>query len=282
MRYFFSDASCPLTYLSSGNLNSRDDFLHHRRTIPSHVLIMVKEGQLFLSQNGIDHIIGPGHFIFLPADEEHFGYQASTGKLSYLWVHFLFNCEIATQTKLPSDLFSSGHYVIPEWGSIAASKRASLLFNQLLDLSRQDVIYSTQMLDYALSLLVLEISRELLDAQNNSSANMSAPVLHIMEWIKGNYYRPITVSEIAAEFGYNPHYLSSLFQKSTGTSISGYITKTRIDIAKSMLVNYDVPLKEVAYTCGFSDEKYFMKVFKKLEGITPSQYKTAFHRKLYN
>ena len=56
----------------------------------------------------------------------------------------------------------------------------------------------------------------------------------------------------------------------------------RIRTAKTLLSNYGVTIKEAAFSCGFSDEKYFMKVFKNLEGITPAQYKKSFGRKNIN
>lgn len=112
--------------------------------------------------------------------------------------------------------------------------------------------------------------------------NISPNIARVMEWIKANYYKSITVKEIANEFGYNADYLSSLFKKTTNTTLTNYINKTRIEISKSLISNYDLSIKEVAYSCGFSDEKYFMKLFKKAESMTPSQYKKAFTRKMIN
>lgn len=289
MRYFFFSADHPLTYLSCGNLISKEEFLHHRRNFDVNVLILVQEGHLFLSQNNVNYDVSPGQYLFLRAGEEHYGYQASSGKLSYLWVHFQIPDEVAVISKGPSPHLTEAFpknpdgsaYILPEYGEILATQRASLLFHQLLDVSRQDTCYFQRITDYALSLLILELSQEFI-AQQYRDKTLSPNVVRIMEWIKGNYFKPITISEIAAEFGYNPDYLSALFAKTTGTTLSSYIHKVRIDNSKSLLVNYDVPLKEVAYSCGFSDEKYYMKVFKKLEGMTPSQYKKAFSRKLYN
>lgn len=56
----------------------------------------------------------------------------------------------------------------------------------------------------------------------------------------------------------------------------------RIKTAKTLLSNYGVTIKEAAFSCGFSDEKYFMKVFRELEGMTPTQYKNSFGRKNIN
>lgn len=291
MRYFISNAAHTLKYISSGNLISKQNFLHQRRNIDTNVLILIKEGTLYISQNGVNYKIGPNQYIFLKANENHFGYRASSGKLSYLWVHFLINDEITTVTEenyfndiSERNMEDSKNkiYIIPEHGEISITQRAPLLFNQLLDLSRQEMIYSDQIADYALSLLIMEISQEFIEIHQNIRQNIPPNIVRIMEWIKANYYRPVTLTEIAEEFGYNSDYLSTLFKKSTNGTIIHYINKTRIEISKALMSAYDLSVKEVAYSCGFSDEKYFMKTFKRLEGMTPSQYKKAFSRKMIN
>ena len=240
-QYLLSPTTTPLKYLSSGNLISKNNFLHHRRNFELYVLIMVKEGTLYISQSGINYILGPNEYLFLKANEEHNGFKSSPCKLSYLWVHFLFPNAVSildeidlikTFSEKNSQNPISEMYILPLSGRISPTQRATLLFNQLLDLSRQDVIYVNPMIDYALSLLLMEISQEFIEMHLNIKNKISPKVLMIMEWIKANYYLPITVAEIANEFNYNADYLSSLFKQNTGISLTAYINKTRIDISK--------------------------------------------------
>lgn len=292
MRLFLADAASSLKYDASGNLISKDGFLHHRRNFELYVLILVKEGTLYITQNGVNYKVGKNQYLLFKEGEEHYGYQASAGKLSYLWVHFTFRTPVTTYDQ--SDFIreyleknalsdsSNSYYLVPEFGEISLTQRAPLLFNQLLDLSRQEKLYSKHMIDYALSLLVMEISQEFIEMNDNIKNNIPPHIARVMEWIKANYYSNITINEIAKEFGYNQDYLSALFKKTTGVTFIQYINQTRISIAKSLITNYDVSIKEAAYTCGFMDEKYFMKVFKTIEGITPSEYKKAFTKKSIN
>ncbi len=291
MRYFLTIGNDPIQYISSGNLISKREFLHPKRNIDTFVLIMVKEGILYIAQNGINYEIHPKQYIVLHANEEHYGYRPSACKLSYNWVHFTVFGKISTiegdsheLEHYMSDLMDSGQnfYVMPEYGEIALTKRAPLLFNQLLDLSRQELIYSRQMVHYALSLLVMEITQEFIEMTHQRAKNIPQNIGIIMEWIKANYYRPLSVVEIAGEFGYNADYLSAAFKKATGHSLVHFINKTRIDISKALITDYNVSIKEAAYSCGFPDEKYFMKTFKKYEDMTPSQYKKAFTKKMIN
>ncbi|RDY30885.1 AraC family transcriptional regulator [Lachnotalea glycerini] len=291
MRYFICDAVYPMKYLSCGNLISKQGFLHQKRNIDSHVLIMVNEGHLYLSQGGVKYELGPKTYIFLKANEEHFGYQASTGRLSYYWVHFetpstiedltiknLYNT-LFTGEALP---FKNNLYIMPESGKAGLTQKVSVLFNQLLDLSRQEMLYTRQIIDYALSLLIMEISQEFIDLYNNRTQKISPNVAHVMEWIKANYYKQISIFELAGELGYNPDYLSSLFKKTTKITLTQFINQVRIENSKALLTNFNISIKETAYSCGFLDEKYFMKTFKKIVGMTPSQYKMAFTKRKIN
>lgn len=291
MRYFLAQTSAPLSYITCGNLISKQEFIHPRRNLDDYVLIMVKEGTLFITQAGVKYEIHPQQYVFLKAGEEHYGHKPSTGKLSYLWVHFSLEEAIIREEEDTAILMKlveqdstskKNYYIMPEWGEISLTQRAPLLFNQLLDLSVQDQIYSKQMLCYALSLLIMEISQEFLEMSYKMRQNISSNVARIMEWIKVNYFKPLSVTDIAEEFNYNPDYLSALFRKSTGYTLIQYINKTRIDISKALITNYEISIKEAAYSCGYYDEKYYMKTFKKFENMTPSQYKKAFTKKKFN
>lgn len=292
MRYFVSNTSRPLGYVSSGNLLSKDGFIHPRRILDTYVLLLVKEGTLYITQAGVNYEVLPNQYIFLAAGEEHAGFRPSPGKLSYLWVHFSLPepADITLEKPLLFENVRTGKemisenntYIMPEYGEISFVRKVSLLFNQLLDLSRNEQNYTKYISDYALSSLVMEISQEYFDSQNKNMQNIHPSTVRVMEWVRANYYQPLTVNTIAGEFGFNADYLSAMFKKSAHISLIQFINKTRIDIAKSLIVTYDISVKETAYSCGFTDEKYFMKIFKKLENMTPSEYKKAFTKKMIN
>jgi YesN/AraC family two-component response regulator len=90
----------------------------------------------------------------------------------------------------------------------------------------------------------------------------------------------LSVKEIAKVLRYNPDYLSSEYKKRTGVPLKQYINKVRVAMAKNLLVYDGLSVKEAAYTSGFKDAKYFAKVFKHLEKITPIEYKKKFSQKI--
>ena len=68
-----------------------------------------------------------------------------------------------------------------------------------------------------------------------------------------------------------------MFKMRTGYYFADYMNHLRINRAKTLLYQTTCSIKEIAYQVGFLDEKYFMRVFKKNEGITAMQYRNAFY-----
>lgn len=245
----------PLSFSVCGQLISPSGFLHHRRCFTETVLILVTEGSLYLNANGSSFALTAGAYILLPAGEEHFGFRSSEGSLSYLWAHF--------RTKqgfepVHADDAKGYSYLLPETAFASPSGRTAQLFHQLMDLSQE----------YFRTCSI--------------SQSLPGPVVSAREWIKNHYFLPFDLPELAAAIGYSADYLSSLFKRSMGISIVRYTNRLRIKTAKTLLSNYGVSIKEAAFSCGFSDEKYFMKMFKEQEGISPTQYKHSFSRRNIN
>ena len=79
---------------------------------------------------------------------------------------------------------------------------------------------------------------------------------------------------MADEFGYNYAYLSRLFKKKSGMSMNKYITKKKIEFAKTLIQDKpDMRLSEISDLCGYEDSRYFSRVFKAETGMSPSEYK---------
>lgn len=95
-------------------------------------------------------------------------------------------------------------------------------------------------------------------------------VIHqIQTAVAHNYYRKLSVAEICAETGLNTEYASKLFKQETGQRLVEYVNCFRIKEAKSLLLESDLSVADIAEMVGFSSENYFCSVMKKYEGKTP-------------
>jgi YesN/AraC family two-component response regulator len=105
----------------------------------------------------------------------------------------------------------------------------------------------------------------------------SITITNCKNYIYNNRYEKLTHDEVANQAELSHSYLSILFKKEVGISVSDYIQRVKIDEAKNLIEYTNTPLSEIGSLLNFSDQSYFTKVFKKHTGITPKQYKEKYH-----
>ncbi|MFS0779446.1 response regulator [Neobacillus sp. 3P2-tot-E-2] len=95
----------------------------------------------------------------------------------------------------------------------------------------------------------------------------------IEKYLQENFDRDVKLQEISDHFYISREYISRKFKQEFNENISDYIVRIRMDKAKSLLKNSQLKIYEIANMIGYQDDKYFRKVFKKVEGITPNEYR---------
>ena len=98
------------------------------------------------------------------------------------------------------------------------------------------------------------------------------------EFIRTNYKKKIKLVDISKAIYLSPYYLSHIFKRETGVTLMEYLAKVRIEEAKYLLENTPLNTTRIAFQVGYSDQSYFSKVFKKSEGISPSDYRKRMKR----
>ncbi len=98
-------------------------------------------------------------------------------------------------------------------------------------------------------------------------------------YIRNNLQNKITLAELSEKAGYSPNYLDTLFKKNTGVSLINYIVCERVDFSKRLIDEGVLSLKEIAEAVGTNDYNYFSRIFKKVCGQTPSEYRALIHGK---
>jgi len=86
----------------------------------------------------------------------------------------------------------------------------------------------------------------------------------------------ISLEEVSAHIGLSPTYFSRVFSHDMKMTYIEYLTKIRIEESKKYLVDTKESISDIALRLGFSDQSYFSKVFKKVEGMTPGKYRKLF------
>lgn len=98
----------------------------------------------------------------------------------------------------------------------------------------------------------------------------------ITRYLHDHLAEEVSLSILAEEFHLNPQYISQLFKNEIGVGFLSYLTNIRMEKAKKLLISSPLSVTEIAQQAGYGDYRVFTKVFKKTEGITPSQYRREF------
>lgn len=106
------------------------------------------------------------------------------------------------------------------------------------------------------------------------SSDYDELLLKAKEFIEKNFNKDITLEETAHYVGVSSYYFSKIFKTLVGKNYMDYVTDLRIEKAKDMMENTSESIKEICYEVGYNDPNYFSRVFKKIEGVTPSEYKS--------
>ena len=95
----------------------------------------------------------------------------------------------------------------------------------------------------------------------------------IAEYISRNFVKPLSLRELALQFGYCEDYIGRVFKKQYHTSIHKYLTRLRLQKARQLLLYTGKSISEIAFEVGFSETSLFYKSFFKEEGISPTRWR---------
>ncbi len=95
----------------------------------------------------------------------------------------------------------------------------------------------------------------------------------VLDYIAVNYGKNILLEDMAARADLSSSHFSRLFKQTIGQSPYQFLMAYRIEQAKKMLDRPNTLMADIAFSCGFSDQAHFSRTFKKIEGVTPKQYR---------
>lgn len=108
--------------------------------------------------------------------------------------------------------------------------------------------------------------------QNRRKDYKNHIVTNVRKYINEHVNERLSLNEVAAVFGISPNYLSQLFSKYNDTGFSEYINICKVTESKRLLEEENMKVYEAAEALGFESAFYFSKVFKRVEGVSPTEY----------
>ncbi|MEH7082372.1 response regulator [Neobacillus drentensis] len=124
------------------------------------------------------------------------------------------------------------------------------------------------------------VDAKLVDANTQNPSNRE-PIREAIDYINNNLKNELSQKEVADHVHLNPSYLSVLFKEHVKLTFSEYVTRRRVQRAKELLVSTNLPINDIAEESGYKTAKYFIKIFRELEGMTPSAYRKDNNEKAF-
>lgn len=130
---------------------------------------------------------------------------------------------------------------------------------------------------FAIKSFVKDIIRRVSDSvAKNREKNFSCVIKSAVNYIEKNFGGNITLEDVSKEVNISPTYFSKMFKEETGSTFIDYLTTLRIGRAKELIAEGNCGNKEICELVGYSDPNYFSRVFKKIVGASPTEYKASF------
>lgn len=111
--------------------------------------------------------------------------------------------------------------------------------------------------------------------EKHSTSSFSAPVRHILVTVDASLTADLSLKRFASELFLNTSYLSALFKKEVGMTLTDYVNKNRIAYAKKLLKSTTLSVQNIAVQSGFSDIHYFTRLFRRETGMSPRDFRTS-------
>lgn len=146
---------------------------------------------------------------------------------------------------------------------------------QFLDIMREKFWRCASMQEVFL-LLQQDIQQQITQLRVEKAQQETRPIMEAKRYIQQHYQETLRLEDVSHAVGFNATYFSVLFKNETGQNFMDYLTELRINKSKELLCTDILSVQDVAEQVGYRDLKYFSRLFKKITGVSPSDY-----RKLY-
>lgn len=242
------------------------------RVLDTYKLLFVINGKGYLKQGDNPLItISQGDIVILFPKERHHYYADPEDPWELMWVSF--NGSICP-TLLKEVGLSHDNYILTNALTHSIQRTLQTLINSLGDTDDVDRLCATGQL-YILFAYLRQMSEKKKRRPEITNANQDPCVWKAIRFIEQNFYLDINVDMLCKHVNYSRSYLSRIFKTELNMSIPEYTNMVRIQNAKSLLTETNMPMHEIATSIGIHDSFYFSKLFKKITGETPREYRKS-------
>ena len=244
----------------TGHFVCKTDFHIHRSNMNSFELLFTVSGKGTLVYDGEAYTLSPGSVMFIDCTKPH-EYYPLVDKWEFMYVHFN-GCLSSSCYEHFSSLQKSPITTAPE----TAEWFESVV--KLVEASGAEELHSD---------MIYRIMMKLISTAGTRGGDdyPTSLIKETLSYIAKNFTESISVDDLAGLSHMSRSHFTVFFKENTGISPHLYINKYRVNVAKRALYTTNKTISEIALECGFQDSSSFIRVFKRLEGISPLAYRKS-------
>lgn len=279
-----------------GKINYIKPWIHFARTANEYILYVIREGEMFLEEDGVRYHLQKGDFFLLEPDLFHKGYKEAS--CSYYYVHFkhsgLKRVHPSEEDQAITDILekrrtsllsynleekdpTDPYAIFKKQDNILDYHEVKGILNLAVSIYNRREEHYKRLASTELHRFLMNVAHGFVLSQNSMMGGSgikksSTKVEEILNFLNSNYMHKITSTMIEEQYEVNFDYINRVFQERTGNPIFHYLNSIRISHAKELISSSNLNFNEIAYLTGIEDAFYFTKIFKKYCGMTPTQY----------
>ncbi len=250
--------------LIDGKLTERTEFDITHGVQPTSALFYLKEGEFSLSLNGKKCIIKAGDTVIFNQTQEFV--RSVKSKIVFVYIKFRINENCKFYPKIP---FGKIEFKDKErfLSSITAYEKALAT----------DDIFSLYYREHLFEDILFQIAEENSSYVQTKISDFDDNVVKTaVDFINENISKHFTINDLAKKCATNPSTLNFRFRRALNISTWQYVTIKRVEKAKQLLKTTSYSIGEIALKCGFDNAYYFSTAFKKIEKVSPKNYRNNF------
>ncbi len=249
-----------------GKLKAQKPHTSRRENLTSYLFFLVLEGTGTLEYDGASYPLAKGDCVFLDCRRA-YSHRTSENLWSLKWAHFY------------GPNMSGIYEKYAERGGLASFHPQNLnayerIWEQLYEMaSSSSYIRDMKIYENLTALLTLLMEQSWNPAGGLHSPSRKQSLQNVKEYLDQHFQEKITLDALSEIFYINKFYLTRVFREQFGLTVNGYLSQVRITHAKQLLRFTDLPIEKIGQECGMSDANYFSRMFKKVEGISPGEFR---------
>ncbi len=251
-----------------GQLHAREVHTSHRKNLSSYLFFLVQKGSGTLEYDGQQYELKKGDCVFIDCRKP-YSHITSEDLWTLKWAHFY------------GPNMNSIYEKYAERGGLVCFRAKDpgaydTLLDSIYEIAASGIyIRDMKLFEKLTSLLTLLMEENQSLSNHTPDSALKRNMQEVKDYLDLHYQEKITLDLLSELFYINKFYLTRIFREQFGITINNYLLQVRITHAKRFLRFSDMTVEKIASECGMSDANYFARMFKKVEGISPGEFRKS-------